>query len=260
MTHFIKLSFVLISIVAFISCSSEKPASQQEEVVENITIKGTVRAIENGKDGFVASVLTEKDTYKALVSIVNLGGPEHFKTFKIGDQVALAGVPSIIGDENHLMVKEILGHEPARTELLISETSFRGIITGDAIAKHGDYVQKGELKTGEGDFEVYYIKDFNNNPAGYFLPDPNDESVVGEIVVQALHASTKEGVKMGSTFAELKAAYPSMEVHGSEIEGRTYARVGQLAFRLDIPMFTYDVDVAKIPEETKVMEIMIMRK
>lgn len=32
--------------------------------------------------------------------------------------------------------------------------------------------QKTKLKTGEGTFDVFEIKDFGNNPAGYLVPDP----------------------------------------------------------------------------------------
>jgi len=157
------------------------------------------------------------------------------------------------------MVKKIIEVETARTFLTIDNNAFRGITVGDKIADHTDYIQKEQLRTGEGTFEVYRIKDFNNNPAGYFMPDPKDESRVGDITVETQMASTAEGIKVNSTFQALSKALPNLEVHGSEIEGRTYATDNNLSYRLDVANFSYEVDIANIPAATKIMEIVINR-
>lgn len=150
----------------------------------------------------------------------------------------------------------------AHTELSISANAFRGITVGDAISAYAksDYVQQDTLKTGEGDFTVYTIKDFNNNPAGYFMPDPNNEGWVGDITVQTQMAKTAEGIHVGSTLGELRMHFPDIEVHGSEIEGRTYARHDTLSYRLDVALFSYAVDSLKIPADTKITEIIINRQ
>jgi len=53
--------------------------------------------------------------------------------------------------------------------------------------------------------------------------------------------------------------YPKAKVHGSEIEGRTYANFGQLSFRLNTSYFSYEVDETKIPKSTEIVEIIINR-
>jgi hypothetical protein len=192
-------------------------------------------------------------------SIVNVGGPENYKSCEVGDNVTFKGIPSVLGDVKQLMVKEIISIATNRTQMLISPISFRGIQIGDSIAKHGDYIKKTKLKTGEGSFDVYQIKDFENNPAGYFLPDPNNKLLVGDITVEAPKAETAKGIKVGDTFQDLLKAFPDITVHGSEIEGRTYANANNLSYRLDMPNFKNDVDKAKIPATTKITEIMINR-
>jgi len=265
MSHFVRLLFFYVIIFASISsCTpsseTDNTAEEEKEVVESSTIKGIVRAIEQGKDGYVAKVQTKNTTYNALVSIVNLGGPEHYKTFKVGDKVTLTGTLSDLNEEKHLKVEQIVEVKSPAAGLLISENSFRGITPGDVISKHSDYVEKSLLQTGEGDFEVYTIMGKNNNPTGYLIPDPNDENLVGDIVIETKIAKTADGIKVGSTFEELKKYSKVTEVHGSEIEGRTYATKGQLAYRLDVALFSYEVDAEKIPGDTKIIEIMIMRK
>jgi Bacterial SH3 domain len=72
-------------------------------------IYGTVKAITNGKDGYTAVVETDlRGNYDALVSISNVGGPDKYKSCKVGDKVNFKGVPSITTKAKRLMVKEIL--------------------------------------------------------------------------------------------------------------------------------------------------------
>lgn len=148
---------------------------------------------------------------------------------------------------------------PTRAQLTITSTSFRGISVGDNISQHTDYIQKETLQTGEGDFEVYRIKDFNNHPVGYLIPDPTDVTLVGDITIESPTANTAQGIKVGSTFEELSKAIPNIPVHGSEIEGRTYAIDNNLAYRLNAAHFSYEIDPSKIAPTTKITEISIRR-
>jgi hypothetical protein len=244
------------------SNSPQTNAVSTEKSAESITIDGTVTKITFGKDGYTANVQTDKDgVYAALVSISNLGGPDNHKNCEVGDVVSFQGVPSGSSDTKSLMVKKIISIGSTDTQMLISSTAFRGIQVGDAISKHNttDYVKKTKMKTGEGTFEVYQIRDFENNPAGYFMADPNNKLLVGDITVETPKASTEKGIKLGSTFKDLLAAYPKIEVHGSEIEGRTYASVNNISYRLDENIFTYEVDQKKIKSTTKITEITINR-
>jgi hypothetical protein len=263
----IKTLSLLLSLNLAFSCANTpkkgetaQSAAINQKNVESITINGTVTTIKFGKDGYTADVQTEKEgVYAALVSIVNMGGPENYKSCEVGDKVSFKGVPSQLGDVKQLMVKEIISIAPTRTQLLISPISFRGIQIGDLIAKHNDYIKKTKLKTGEGSFDVYEIKDFENNPAGYFLPDPKNKLLVGDITVQSPKAQTAKGIKIGDTFQDLLKVFPDIAVHGSEIESRTNASANNLSFRLDIANTKYEIDKAKIPATTKITEITINR-
>ena len=227
---------------------------------EAITITGIVKSINFGKDGYTADVQTDLgDTYAALVSVANLGGPENYKTCEVGDKVSFKGIPSLLGDAKQLKVTEAISVTPTQTQLLISPFAFRGIRVGDPIVDHTEYIKKTQLKNGEGNFEVYEIMDFDNNPAGYLMADPKNAKVVGDITVHSPKAATAKGIKPGSTFADLLKVFPEIEVHGSEIEGRTHATANNLSYRLDMPNYSYKIDRAKIPATTKITEITINR-
>jgi hypothetical protein len=267
----IKTLLLLLVLNLTFSCSNNKNNTPKEDAttqtaankaksVDTIIVNGNVKAITFGKDGYTAEVQTETEgVYAALVSIINVGGRENYKSCDIGDKVSFKGLPSKLGDVKQLMVKEIISITPTRTQLLISPISFRGIQIGDLIANHNDYIKKTKLKTGEGSFDVYEIKDFENNPAGYFLPDPNDKLLVGDITVNTPKAQTAKGIKIGSTFQDLLKGFPDIAVHGSEIEGRTHATANNISYRLDVANFKNDVDKAKIPATTKITEITINR-
>jgi uncharacterized protein YecT (DUF1311 family) len=142
---------------------------------------------------------------------------------------------------------------------LISGKSFRGIKVGDKMSSHGRYIQKDTLKTGEGDFTVYLIKNFANESIGYFFPDPNNERLVGDITITTKAAATKRDISVGDSFRKLKKKIPALKVYGSELEGRTHARYKNLSYRLDIENFNYKVDLRDIPSKTKIIEITIKR-
>lgn len=274
MTTSIKSILLFLSVLLVAACGNdsnknipvEKSAvpSETTETTEKSasskTIEGRVTSIEFGKDGYVSSVQTPQEgIYDALVSIVNLGGPDNYQQVNIGDKVVFTGIPSYASETPSLQVTKIDAVEAGKTQLLITPNAFRGISVGDIIETHSDYLQKEQLKTGEGTFEVYRIKDFNNNPAGYLMPDPNDESVVGDITVETPMAATVEDIKVGSTFGDLQRTIPNIGVHGSEIEGRTYANAHNISYRLDVANFSYEVDAAKIPATTKITQIIVNR-
>ena len=267
----IKTLFLLLVMNSVFSCTdnnnnipktdaSTPTVVMNETSADTITINGTIKTMTFGKDGYTADVQTESEgIYAALVSIVNVGGRENYKQCNIGDKVSFKGVPSVLGDVKQLMVKEIINIAPTQTQLLISPIAFRGIQVGDLIANHTDYIKKTQMKTPEGTFEVYEIKDFENNPAGYFLPDPKDKLLVGDITVKSPKAQTAKGIKIGDTFQDLLKSFPDIAVHGSEIEGRTDATINNLSYRLDIANTKYDVDKSKIPATTKITQITINR-
>ncbi len=73
------------------------------------TVTGKVESIENGKDGYTAKINTDKnEVYFAVISIVNVGGPQNYKRFKEGDEVSLKGEIWKTDTEKHITVKEIV--------------------------------------------------------------------------------------------------------------------------------------------------------
>ena len=69
--------------------------------------------------------------------------------------------------------------------------------------------------------------------------------------------ATKEGIKVGSTVADLRKAYPKLTASGSEIEGRTYAKGGGYEFFLVSQNYAYELDQAKLKGDVKVKAIVL---
>ncbi len=90
--------------------AKEQTAAIQAKSVETITISGLVTAITRGKDGYSANVqLNDGVTfYAAMVSIVNLGGPDKYKSCEVGDDVTFTGELSVSGNVNRVLVREII--------------------------------------------------------------------------------------------------------------------------------------------------------
>ncbi|MEM6317106.1 MAG: hypothetical protein AAF960_05510 [Bacteroidota bacterium] len=83
----------------------------------SLTIEGRVLAIENGKDGYIATIRTFDDIeYRALVSIVNLGSPSNFERFNVGDKVTLKEIPSELDGTKQFKVEEIIEQQPTVKE------------------------------------------------------------------------------------------------------------------------------------------------
>lgn len=139
---------------------------------------------------------------------------------------------------------------------VISGGQVLGIRPGDDITAVNN-TKKTVMKTGDGDYTVYELNDDGGKKLGYLVPDPNDEQKIRSIHVTSDYLTTDKGISVGSTFEELEKMMGSAEVHGSEIEGRTYAKVGGLQFRLEAANFTYKLDKAKIKPGTKVTEVII---
>lgn len=73
------------------------------------TVSGKVVSIEFGKDGYTAKINTDKnEIYFALISIVNVGGPQNYEQLKEGEEVLLKGEIWKTDTENHIKVKEIV--------------------------------------------------------------------------------------------------------------------------------------------------------
>lgn len=100
MKKILRFSAAVMLLFFVISCACMKDKN---------TVSGKVVSIESGKDGYTAKISTDKNVfYFALISIVNLGGPENYKKLKEGDEVSLKGEIWKTKTENHIKVKEIV--------------------------------------------------------------------------------------------------------------------------------------------------------
>lgn len=259
----IKAISYLMLITLFFACTpkdSDSNESFENTENEEQVIKGTATQINYGKDGYTTKIVKDNgSSLKALVSIPNVGGMENYTSLEEGDFATLKGEVIKVGAEQQMIVRKIIHVRKKTTSLLIKENSFQGISPGDKITSHSSKLEKNTLKNGEGEFVSYQIKDNKLGTVGYLLPDPNDATLVGNITVESDEAKTKKGIRIGSTFGELMKKYPKAKVHGSEIEGRTYAKAGDLSFRLNTSFYSYDVDITKVSKSTEVIEILINR-
>lgn len=142
----------------------------------------------------------------------------------------------------------------------ISDHRFTGIKPGQTISSLSAKIKKGPLKNGEGDFSVYYIASGDGSEIGYFYMDPIDAKLVGDIIITSDDYETAEGIKVGSTYGQIKAKLTDWEVHGSEQESRTTVGYDGYAFLLDFSSNQYNLDKNKVPDTAKVKQIMIRRK
>ncbi|PJJ09677.1 hypothetical protein CLU83_3046 [Flavobacterium sp. 1] len=100
MKNTLRFSAVLMLLVFTVSCACMKDKN---------TISGKVVSVEFGKDGYTARIGTDKnEVYFALISIVNLGGPQNYKKLKEGEEVTVKGEIWKTETENHIKVKEIV--------------------------------------------------------------------------------------------------------------------------------------------------------
>jgi hypothetical protein len=100
MKNILRFSAVLMLLIFTISCACMKDKN---------TVSGKVVSVEFGKDGYTAKINTDKnEIYFALISIVNVGGPQNYKELKEGEEVLLKGEIWKTETENHIKVKEIV--------------------------------------------------------------------------------------------------------------------------------------------------------
>ena len=133
-TTTIKTLLLLLVMHLTISCSNNpstdstaQKIATNEKNADTIIIKGTVRTVAFGKDGYTADVQTDtQGVYAALVSIINVGGREKYKPCEVGDKASFKGVFFRFKTMfKQLKVTEIISIEASRTQLLISPHFFQ---------------------------------------------------------------------------------------------------------------------------------------
>jgi hypothetical protein len=153
---------------------------------------------------------------------------------------------------------------PAKNHVL-AEGEFQGVKLGTPLAalqqRFGKKLRKAVMKTGEGDFEYYSLRNETGQKiAQFFLTD--DKRVRMVETTSPLWKTTR-GIHVGSTLRDLRRAYPDLEIHGSEIESRTTASSAatKWSFRIDTLFGSYELspkELASIAPETKVLAIFLL--
>ena len=145
---------------------------------------------------------------------------------------------------------------PAQAEATITPKGFRGILVGSGLDQYERRLRAGMLVDGEGSFGIYYIDGDADTAPAILHPQPSAEGqIVFLITVTKPGYSTPEGIGVGSTWADLQAAYPGIEAHGSEIESRVYAQGGAYSFKLDANSVQHDLPRGVVTAGTRVTEI-----
>ena len=145
-------------------------------------------------------------------------------------------------------------------QFLLSESgTVNGVGAGSSIE---ELVEKGvlvkdELNDGEGSFEIWNVMDDQFGKIGYVHEHPKLDGKVGTIFITTDKVKTKGDLQVGSTWADILKAFPSTQVYGSEIEGRTSAKIDDYNYQLDIRNWQYEVEEDNIKENTKVNLIWI---
>jgi hypothetical protein len=98
-----KTSLIIYVIGTFltflsVSCNEDK----------TISVKGVVKSIEQGKDGYTALISTnDGHQYDAVISRINMASTLEYQDLKVGDFVTVRGDSINMGDRISITVKSI---------------------------------------------------------------------------------------------------------------------------------------------------------
>ena len=87
----------IIAILAIVlgasSCATKRKIQTGIENNQELLITGEVTGIENGKDGYIATIKDKNgELYYATISIINLQkSAGEYKSYKIGDKITVEG-------------------------------------------------------------------------------------------------------------------------------------------------------------------------
>lgn len=82
-----------VMTLTFSSCKTAKANDSTHVENENLRVKGKIIHIENGKDGYMATLLTtDNKEYIATISIVNLNKRgQKYKKYDVGETISIEG-------------------------------------------------------------------------------------------------------------------------------------------------------------------------
>lgn len=143
---------------------------------------------------------------------------------------------------------------------LIYEDQVFGIRLGQDIAAIELPLEEGQVESGEGPADVLFIKSESGASLGYLYGHIDEEGKVGTTVVTTENAQTEEGIRVGMTFGELKERISDFDLSGSPTEPKVVAYYKKFGFTLDYESTEYEVKPEEVPEEAKILEIVLILK
>jgi uncharacterized lipoprotein NlpE involved in copper resistance len=114
-------------------------------------------------------------------------------------------------------------------------------------------IRKTKITRSEGTVDVYVSaqEESSGDDMAIYTEKKGGKDVINNIEYTG-SCATKEGIKVGSTIADLRKAYPKLKAHGSEIESRVTAEGGGYTASAD-----YNLDQATLKPSVKVKAILI---
>lgn len=104
MKHYI---IPLALLLACSGCHSTKQGTKTEQN-QAMSITGTVKDIQQGKDGYTATIETAgHKMYKATISHSNLKDPSQYRSVQTGDVITVKGSVWTMDNESHITVREL---------------------------------------------------------------------------------------------------------------------------------------------------------
>lgn len=88
----------------------EEVADKSAQLAEgtDVTVKGEITEINNGKDGYTAKIkMADGTVYFATISIPNLKDPKQYKKFNVGDVIKVKGKTFKIEEDTLIKVEEL---------------------------------------------------------------------------------------------------------------------------------------------------------
>jgi hypothetical protein len=118
-------------------------------------------------------------------------------------------------------------------------------------------IRKTKIKRAEGTFDVYVsaLEESSGDDMDIYPETKGGKEVISHIEYTG-NCATKEGIKVGSTLADLRKAYPKLKAHGSEMESRVTADGGGYSFLLNTASTDYNLDQATLKPTVKVKAIL----
>ncbi len=140
-------------------------------------------------------------------------------------------VDSLTIDSTQVMVYEAFNENEAlkrlNLEVLIKERSLKKLLT--AKLREGDRLEKQELETGDGTFDIYVLINQNDVELAYFY---YERDIISPIEIIDPLGVPEGMISPGCTYSDLRKIYEDPVAYGSEIEGRVYIHEDEVGYRM----------------------------